>query len=298
MQDKIHAAIMGSLCADAFALGVHWVYAPEKIVKRYGKVETLLTPELAPFHKGKTAGELTHYGDQMLLLLQSVHTNGNFNPEAFSNEWKQRLSNYEGYMDHATKETLAAYEKGTPYQSAGSTSSDISAASRIAPLLLAHADDPKSLVDAATTQTAMTHNHLSVIACAELFARTVYHVLQGQTPKDAVKMALDSSDTGGMIEPLVTKGLQKTGGSTFDLIQGFGTACSFEGALPSTVHLITHYENDYKEALIQNVMAGGDSAARGLAVGMILGAHLGMGAIPREWTDGMKAKADILKLLK
>ncbi|MGA2940205.1 MAG: ADP-ribosylglycohydrolase family protein, partial [Syntrophobacteraceae bacterium] len=41
-----------------------------------------------------------------------------------------------------------------------------------------------------------------------------------------------------------------------------------------------------REALVENVMAGGDSAARGLVVGMILGAHLGFEAIPSEWLSG------------
>jgi len=36
-------------------------------------------------------------------------------------------------------------------------------------------------------------------------------------------------------------------------------------------------------------MSGGDSAARGLLVGMILGAHTGLESIPHEWITGMKA---------
>jgi ADP-ribosylglycohydrolase len=49
--------------------------------------------------------------------------------------------------------------------------------------------------------------------------------------------------------------------------------------------------------LIENVMAGGDSAGRGLLVGLILGAHLGMDAIDPEWLNNMKAYPQIVDML-
>ena len=45
-------------------------------------------------------------------------------------------------------------------------------------------------------------------------------------------------------------------------------------------------------------MAGGDSAGRGLIVGMLLGAYLGKEAISREWLTDMKAYPQIVDLLE
>ena len=59
------------------------------------------------------------------------------------------------------------------------------------------------------------------------------------------------------------------------------------------VHLISKHENDLKEALIQSVMAGGDSASRGMLVGMILGAHLGEEGIPKGWLAALQKKKAI-----
>ncbi|MBW2093157.1 MAG: ADP-ribosylglycohydrolase family protein, partial [Deltaproteobacteria bacterium] len=66
---------------------------------------------------------------------------------------------------------------------------------------------------------------------------------------------------------------------------------------PSVVHLVARYENDLKEALVQCVMAGGDSAARGLLVGMLIGAHLGTESLPEEWLSELRKKDQILELL-
>ncbi len=63
------------------------------------------------------------------------------------------------------------------------------------------------------------------------------------------------------------------------------------------VHLIAKYENDLKEALIQSVMAGGDSAARGMLVGMVLGAHLGPDSLPMEWVSKLIDREKIEVLL-
>ncbi|HSO10397.1 MAG TPA: ADP-ribosylglycohydrolase family protein, partial [Desulfoprunum sp.] len=68
-------------------------------------------------------------------------------------------------------------------------------------------------------------------------------------------------------------------------------------ALPAAVHLILRYETDLRQALIENVMAGGDSAARGLVVGMILGAAGGPAAIPPEWLADLAALPQIQNCL-
>ena len=44
-------------------------------------------------------------------------------------------------------------------------------------------------------------------------------------------------------------------------------------------------------------MAGGDNAARGMVVGMVLGAHLGPGALPKKWGSEMVKQKEIEALL-
>lgn len=71
-----------------------------------------------------------------------------------------------------------------------------------------------------------------------------------------------------------------------EAIKEMGQACTVGGALPSTIYIILKYQEDYRKSMIANVMAGGDSAARGLLVGMILGAYR-EDTIPKEWMNEM-----------
>ena len=73
--NRIKAAVIGAFVADALSLGVHWVYNTGVIDKKLGRVEHYYDP-LTSYHKGKKAGDFTHYGDQMLVLLESVSGGG------------------------------------------------------------------------------------------------------------------------------------------------------------------------------------------------------------------------------
>ncbi len=48
MNQKIKDAIIGSFIADALSLGVHWVYDTKEIEKKYGRLDQMVKPELAP----------------------------------------------------------------------------------------------------------------------------------------------------------------------------------------------------------------------------------------------------------
>jgi ADP-ribosylglycohydrolase len=66
-----------------------------------------------------------------------------------------------------------------------------------------------------------------------------------------------------------------------------GQACPAEQAIPTILALLQRFAADPETALIENVMAGGDSAARALTLGMILGARHGKDGIPARWREGL-----------
>ncbi|WP_054699519.1 ADP-ribosylglycohydrolase family protein, partial [Desulfosarcina cetonica] len=297
MTDNRKAAVMGAFVADALSLGVHWVYNTGVIDKKFGRVERYYDP-LTSYHKGKKAGDFTHYGDQMRVLLESVKDNGGFDAKRFAETWRGFFANYQGYFDKATQTTLENMAAGKELTASGSDSDDLAGASRLAALLPAYPDRLADLVAAARTQTAITHNNASVIASADFFARTVDAVLHGQSPLTALETTLKTHFADSPIAQPIRMGLESRGQNTRETIAGFGQMCSVEAGLPGTVHLIASYADDFKTALVENVMAGGDSSARGILTGMILGAAHGMAAIPEAWINEMTAVERIQTLLK
>ena len=296
MDDRVRAAVLAAFAADSLSLGVHWIYNTRVIDRKYGRVETLLKPELARFHAGKHKGDLTHYGDQMLLLLETVAAAG-FDPQTFAGRWQAFAASYGGYMDKASKETLENFSGGKRYPAAGSASTDMAGAARIAPLLIRYHKRLDALVAAARQQTAVTHNHPAVIACAELFARAAFLVLDGKRPVAALKDALEETAGANRIRDFIAAGLDSKGLASRGAILDLGQACEVAQALPSAIHLIASYEDDLKTALVENIMAGGDSAARGMLVGMLLGADQGIDAVPAQWRTGINAYRRICRLL-
>lgn len=297
MEDKAKALVMASFAADSLALGVHWIYDPKLIESQFGSVESLLKPSPETFHKTKDRGEFTHYGDQMLVLLESVAEKGSFDLTDFSHRWQKLFDGYDGYIDGATRNTLANYQAGKLPENAGSRSGDLAGASRIAPLVCIYRDDPEPLAKNAIAQTRMTHTDPATVESAEYFARVTQAVLKGATPIEAMTSVAEDYFDISMVSAWLQKGLATVERDSVNVIGDFGRSCHTGEMFPGVVHLIAKYENNLKEALVQCVMAGGDNAARGALVGMVLGAHLGMEALPRQWVEGMKAREKIAKLL-
>lgn len=297
MEQKIKNAIQAAFVADALSLGAHWEYDAARIKEKFGRIEHMAAPELVPYHKGKQAGQFTHYGDQMLVLLETVSRKKGFDLRYFCSRWQDFFKSYNGYVDHATKETLMNLDNGKLPGESGSGSADLAGASRIPPVFLGFKGDLDRLVRDVRAQTAMTHNHPDVLDTAEWTARSAVRILAGSSPKEAMNSALMDMDQPDRLKKMVGKGLDSQGADTTKTIQLFGQFCAVNGALPSAVHLVATYERDFETAMIENAMAGGDSSARGMLAAFLIGCHGNNGFIPSIWLDEMKAKDDIDHLL-
>ena len=134
----------------------------------------------------------------------------------------------------------------------------------MAPLLVLHGLSPEDLVAAARAQTVATHNQSQVLACAELFSRAVGAGAGRAGGRWRHSRRPWTKRRGAMKSPIWwPQDWRARGAKPRQAILDLGQACEVDQALPSTVHLIATYPDDLRTALIENIMAGGDSAGPG-----------------------------------
>lgn len=294
MANNAQAMLLASFAADALALGAHWIYDTKLIDNKIGRVDAYRNPAPPTYHGTKKAGDFTHYGDQALVLLESVAESSGFDLNRFAARWEKLFDNYDGYFDGATKQTLKNLAAGAGPAEAGSSSTDLAGAGRIAPLVYFYRKDLKGLIASARAQTAFTHNDSQVTDSAAVFAQIAVNALAGGAPRKTLFQFQSQHGSDGPIARWLAQGLESADIDTRQAIAGFGQMCEIDAAFPASVHLIAKYEDDLQAALIENVMAGGDSAGRGMLVGMVLGAYQGFSAIPAHWLSELNARDHIM----
>jgi ADP-ribosylglycohydrolase len=288
--------ILPALIADALCLGPHWLYDQQEIARLYPQGMTGYDAPHSKYHPGKGAGWFTHYGDQTLALLRSIHARGGFDAEGWREDWSRFwASNTVSYRDGATRQTLDHLAHGS---NAPSGSHDLGGASRIAPILAFHHADPLAFrVQAAREQTALTHGDAAVQDVAAFFVYWVDGIARGLSLSDALREAAKGDYevlNAGQVLDYAEGGLSLDPSSAG---RALGLSCAVMEALPLTLCLALRFADQPREALATNALIGGDSAARGLLLGLIMGAAHGLVWLPPAWTDGLNAKQELESLL-
>ena len=290
VRERYAGLLYGALIGDSLALGSHWIYDQAEIARRWGRVTELQAATPDGYHPGKGRGAQTHYGDQTLVLLESLEAcGGNFVMEDFARRWRQWAEESASYKDHATKDTLAHLQEGLGLTRAGSDSTELGGADRIAPLLVAlRGEDAPVILGAARAQTALTHAPV-VTEAAELLAHAVFLLLRGVSLRGALQGAVMFPYRQLPAEDYLRRAVEKSELPVVEAVESFGASCPLEKALPASLAILWRHGDDPERALIQNVMAGGDSAARGMFIGALLGAAHGRRAIPARWIEKLHA---------
>jgi len=291
LKNKQAGLLFGSFCADALSLGVHWIYDANELAQKYGRVTGYQAPGPDSYHPHKQAGDQGHVGDQALCLLTFLKREKRWDTVAFMDEWLGMWPTYNDYIDGATKTTLGNIQNQTDKTQGGSDSVEIAGPARIAPLVSFLAQGPENeVVQAAIEQTKLTHRSPEAEETASFLAKASYRLIHGARLEDTVRetapeWALKSANS---VLPQ----------NAVDAIAKLGPACSISSALPSVIYLALKHGENTEIALIENAMAGGDNCARGLALGMLLGAANGYTSIPEQWRNDLNGANALHELIE
>lgn len=299
MQEHAQSMVLASFAADSFALGAHWIYDTAKIDQQFGRITSLLPPHEGTYHPSKKRGDFTHYGDQAYHLLEYLAAHGgHFDAAEYARNWQSFIAQYQGYMDHASKETLKNLEAGKGVDASGSESTDLGGPARIAPLIYCYRDNLEEMLTAVKAQTSLTHCGPEVVDGALFLARSCYAILHGAAPRDAFKDSMTQLIDSPDLHLRLDKCMEPSDSSTSQMVKEFGQMCAISAALPGAVYTVLKNVDNLEEALIETVMAGGDSAARGMVVGMLLGAYHTTDKIPSRWLEKLNKYDQIMAALK
>lgn len=280
MKNKIKKSILSSFVCDSYSLGSHWVYDEKELSSSNIDWTSVNTP-LSLWHKGKSSGDFTHYGDQTLFLLEFLSQNKNFDKQEYYSFWKEKMSNYDGYIDGSSREAL---------ENIGASSNDLSICGRIAPLLKC-SSSKEAFLENVTEFTSITHNSELALNASSFFAELLWF---SQNSDDIATIISVLKPNYPMFVKWIDEASKKKENNSFETIRDFGPACGIDGGFAGVIYLLLQ-EKSFKELMIENAKAGGDSSARGMIVAMILGMN-SESELPKEWLSKMNKLAHIESL--
>ena len=236
-----------------------------------------------------------------------------------------------GYINGGSRRTLEALARqpqarGQQRKVLAADVNCLVAATHFLPLLFV-TDDEETLVAQARDTVYISHKNADPVAAAEFLARSLYRLTRAHNLDSALTEAAAATDY-----PLISTWLENARAkvreandptsalSREELVDDvaitsmsrlwdvgksepikIGKASPTEGALPAALYFAIKYQDDPEAALIANANCGGDSAARGIVIGMLLGAGaLHDSALPRDhrWVRGLNALPAVEALIE
>jgi len=293
--EKLHSMLWGAFYADAYALGAHWVYDVDEIKNSTLDFSTCNNP-LTSYHNDKKAGDFTHYGDQMLWLLESIALEKEFSLVSFGSRWCEYMQSYNGYIDGASTHTLSKLKESTNYLSCGSSSSDLSVVGRMFPILYKYHESLLEMQEGVKLHTIFTHMNKDLVDSAAYFSEVMLSVLNGSEVDTAIENS--AAHFGDNVARWVLLGQKSLHLDTTQAISDLGQSCSVKGGFSAVIHLLLKHTDNFDMAMKENVLAGGDSAARGLIVGAILGVKFSQQVTGDKYKKQLNQKEKIENLIE
>ena len=184
--------------------------------------------------------------------------------------------------------------RGVPWREAGvPDSKGCGSAMRVAPIGLLY-DDLDRVAEVARASTLLTHGHPAALDAAAAAALMVAIALQNGTPqqmyeeieKRCCDSSVDFAATWRKIPAMLTLPPEQV--LTENVL---GEGWVGEEAVASALYCCWRSPDDYPTAVLTAINTDGDSDSIGAITGSVMGARLGIIAIPAKWREGVESSS-------
>lgn len=298
--------VLGALVADAASMGLHWLYDPDRLTSiAKDRDPTFLAADYKNFdgakgyfaHEGKSAGEFTQYGATLALAMRAlVASEGRLDVADYQKRYQGFFGpggDWKGYVDRPTRGTLANLGAGIDEQTPAASGIDDDQMPAFSPVsaLVAAGPERDGLDDDVARMVKVTNDNPLAVEAALILAR----LIRAQLRRDDLHAALsqEAEAAGDELKPLLREALSSDDRNSVDVAGHFGRACHVQQGLPVVFHIASRARS-FESAVRTNILAGGDTCGRSMALGAILGARFGFGGetgIPLAWLTRLSGGA-------
>lgn len=287
IEKKLCGYLFGTACADALGRPVEHLTL-EKIKEKYGEQGILELPPESPW---------TDDTQLMLVLARGLLRGAELKLPELMDRIAEELVLWLEEPDlgagATTKGAALSLKDGIHWSESGLNSKTCGSLMRVGILGFIFRNDPEKLIKAASLSGRITHSHPAADAASVAGAY-------------AVKLALDGVHPEEMFLPLlsVTEGISDEFTEAFkhsyelahsnlsdeNALKKLGQGWYADETFALAYFCILRYPDNYKKAVQTAVNITGDSDSVASVAGGILGARLGVEAIPISWIEALNGK--------
>ncbi|AKB77082.1 ADP-ribosylglycohydrolase [Methanosarcina horonobensis HB-1 = JCM 15518] len=295
IEKKLRGYLFGTACADALGRPVE-LLTLEQIKEKYGEQGILEVPSDAFW---------TDDTQLMLVLARGLLRGAELElPELMDNiaeELVLWLDEPDLGAGATTKGAALSLKDGIHWSNSGLDSKTCGSLMRVGILGFIFSNDPEKLIKAASLSGRITHTHPTADAASIAGAYAVKLALDGVAPKDMFLPLLQVTE--GISEEFTEalKGSYELAYSNLsdeEAIPKIGQGWYADETFALAYFCILRSPDNYKKAIQTAVNITGDSDSVASVAGGILGARLGIEAVPASWIESLKEKEKLEEMVK
>lgn len=294
IEKKLRGYLFGTACGDALGRPVEHLPL-EQIEEKYGKNGILKLPPESPW---------TDDTQLMLVLARGLLHGAEFELPELMDKIAEELVLWLDEPDlgagATTRGAALNLNNGIHWSESGLNSKTCGSLMRVGILGFIFRNDPEKLIEAASLSGRITHTHPAADAASIAGAYAVKMALDGVTPEEMFQLLLRVTEGISDEFTEALKGsyeLAHSNLSDAEALQKIGQGWYADETFALAYFCILRYPDNYKKAVQTAVNITGDSDSVGSVAGGILGARLGIEAVPVSWVEALEEKEKLESMI-